>query len=57
MYFFPDKIVNMNLTYLSPDDKPANIEALKLYLSDVLGRDLSDDTTITISIKKQSSSQ
>jgi hypothetical protein len=37
LYFFADKIFNMNLTYLPPQGKVAEIEAIKKLIMEVLG--------------------
>jgi len=53
MYFFSDKIVNMNLTYISPRGKPADAEAVKNFIKGVLGRSFGEEGKITISLKPE----
>lgn len=53
MYFFSDKIVNINLTYISATGTPADAEAVRVFVSEVLGRSIGDDGKITISLKPE----
>lgn len=50
LYFFPDKIINMNLTYLSPPGTPADSTAVKNLILDVLRRSGVDLDTVTVSV-------
>ena len=48
LYFFADKIFNMNLTYKPPKGKIADVEAIRRLVMEVLGRSFSPKTvTIT----------
>ena len=53
MYFFSDKIVNMNLTYISPTGKATDAEAIRVFISGVLGRSIGEDGKIMISLKPE----
>jgi len=52
LYFFPDKIVNMNLTYLSPPGATADLQVLQDLLKEVLSRSTLDLDRLTVSIPR-----
>ncbi len=54
LYFFPDKILNMNLTYLSPAGTPASVDAVTNLIEEVLGSAV-DVGKVTVSIGPEQS--
>jgi hypothetical protein len=53
LYFFPDKILNMNLTYLPPTGTRADSAAVKNFIEEVLSRSASDLGKVTVSISPE----